>query len=203
MAKGRHARLISVLAALTLFLLASAGCKQQALSNRNLREKPTNKNPSDARSDLGAGQTTNPGTDGGQNATDTMEVTLYFSDAQAEKLIKETRSVPRTKTVAKAAVEELIDGPSRGGVATIPKGTRLIGITVVDGLAEVNLSKELVDNHTGGSAGERLTVYSIVDTLTEFSSITDVRLLVEGRSVDTIAGHMDLSEPLKRDDSLL
>lgn len=203
MAKRRQARSISILAAMTLFMLALVGCNGKALSNRNLREKPTKENPSDARSDLGSGQVANPETPGDKDSTDTMEVTLYFSDAQAEKLVKEIRSVPRTTAVAKTAVEELIKGPNEGGVATIPNGTRLIGLTVSEGLAEVNLSKEIVDNHTGGSAGERLTVYSIVDTLTEFSSISEVRLLVEGVNVDTIAGHMDLSEPLKRDDSLL
>jgi len=200
--KRRQARLALVLAALIVIAVSIAGCdRQTSRSGLDTPDKPSNKSLS-----TGQNFAPRPGRTPDKQLepeTKTIDIVLYFSDAQAEKLVKEVRSVPRTEAVAKVAVEELIKGPVKGGEATMPKGTRLLGVSIKDGLAEVNLSKEFVDNHPGGSAGERLTVYSIVDTLTEFSTVKQVRLLVEGAAVDTIAGHMDVSQPVQREEDLL
>ncbi|HPW21762.1 MAG TPA: GerMN domain-containing protein, partial [Vicinamibacterales bacterium] len=49
----------------------------------------------------------------------------------------------------------------------------------------------------GGSQHELLTVYAIVDTLTaNLPAITSVQILVDGREVDSLAGHVDLRRPL-------
>ena len=53
--------------------------------------------------------------------------------------------------------------------------------------------------HPGGSLDELLTVYTIVDALTaNLPAVTAVQLLVDGKEVDTLAGHVDLSRPLPR-----
>ena len=199
MAQGRQAQLIFFLAALFIVLVAVAGCDRAA----SRKSGEATDNPSTNSS---AEQNTLPEPKRSPEsavATETIEVILYFSDEQAEKLVRERRSVPKTDALAKAAVEELIKGPSAGGTATMPAGTTLLGVSIKDGVADVNLSKEFVDNHSGGSAGEKMTVYSIVNTLTEFSTIKAVRFLVEGETLDTIAGHMDVSRPVKREESLL
>ncbi len=202
MAKRRQAQRVFFLAALFIALVAVAGCDRAP----SLKSEGASDNLPKVSSN--AEQNTAPKPNGGapnsEAATETVDIALYFSDDQGEKLVKETRSVEKTGAVAKAAVEELIKGPSAGGgVATIPAGTRLLGISIRDAVAEVDLSKEFVDNHAGGSAGEKMTVYSIVNTLTEFSTIKEVRFLVEGETVDTIAGHLDVSRPISREESLL
>jgi spore germination protein GerM len=101
---------------------------------------------------------------------------------------------------------ELIAGPEEGSalLATIPGGTFLRDINVrEDGVAVVDFSRGLISGHPGGSLGEMLTVYSIVNTLTQFPRVQSVQFLVEGRQVDTLAGHFSLVEPLSRDTSLI
>lgn len=145
-------------------------------------------------------------TSNNNSATDTIpanqvEVVLYFSDEQAQNLTGEKRLVSITDGLARETINQLIKGPAKeGSNATIPAGTRLLDISVRDNVATVDFSKELIDNHTGGSAGEQMTVYSVVNTLTEFSTITKVLFLVEGQKVDTLAGHMDISQSLERRD---
>ena len=197
MAKGRQTQLIFFLTALFIVLVAGAGCDRAA----SLKSGDATDSPSTDSST--AEQNTAPEPGGTPDAVETIDIVLYFSDDQGEKLVKEVRSVPATDTVAKAAVVELIKGPSRAGVATIPADTTLLGVSIRDGVAEVDLSREFVDNHRGGSAGEKMTVYSIVNTLTEFRTVKAVRFLVEGERLDTIAGHMDVSRPVKREESLL
>ncbi|ABZ83075.1 spore germination protein, putative [Heliomicrobium modesticaldum Ice1] len=132
-------------------------------------------------------------------------IMLYFADAKGQNLVVERRSIPKTGSIAKAAVNELIKGPSihSGALPTIPTGTRLIDINIKDGLCTVNLSKELQKNHQGGSASEALTVYSIVNTLTQFQAIQKVQLLVEGKKIETLAGHMDVSQAMARKNSMI
>ena len=202
MVKGRQAQLTLVLTALIVIPITIAGCAK--LSSRNGIDVPgrSSNHSSKAQPDVSPKVTKAPEKQT-EPTTETIDITLYFGDNQGEKLVKEVRTVPKTEAVAKVAVEELIKGPTQGGEATMPKGTRLLDISVKEGTAEVNLSKEFVDNHPGGSAGERLTIYSVVNTLTEFSTIKQVRFLVEGSPVDTIAGHMDVSQPVQREESVL
>lgn len=77
-----------------------------------------------------------------------------------------------------------------------PQGTRLLRVTVHDGIAEVDFSRELVDNFPGGSTTEALIVESLCKTLAQFNDVEKVRVLVEGKKIDTIGEHIDLSKPV-------
>ena len=72
------------------------------------------------------------------------------------------------------------------------------------GVAYVDFSAEIRDNHPGGSAEEVLTVDSIINTIARnVAQVQAVQFLVEGRPIATLAGHVDLSAPLPpRSDSL-
>lgn len=128
-----------------------------------------------------------------------VKITLYFSDTQADKLLPEEREVVKKgEPLEELVVRELIKGPSKKDmVKTIPEETRLLSLSVVDGVAYVNFSKEIQTRHWGGSAGETMTVYSVVNSLTGLEGIKKVQFLVEGKKVDSLLGHMDTSEPVE------
>lgn len=77
----------------------------------------------------------------------------------------------------------------------MPDGTRLLSVNLKNGTALVDLSREFTDNFHGGSETETLIVESILRTLSQFPNVKRVRLLVDGKSIDTL-GHLDLSGPL-------
>ena len=63
----------------------------------------------------------------------------------------------------------------------------------------VDLSRDVVTAHPGGSLDELLTVYSIVNALTmNLPAVTSVQVLVDGKEVDTLVGHVDLRRPLTK-----
>jgi len=126
-------------------------------------------------------------------------MTLYFADFQAQYVVPEDREIVLGDRPAYvAAVEELLRGPQdRFLSATLAKGTRLLGITVDGDLATVNFSREFRDNHPGGSAGEAMTIESLVYTLTELPGIARVQILVEEQVLETL-GHFELIEPIAR-----
>ena len=130
------------------------------------------------------------------------EITLkyYFPNEEGTKLIAVTKKVKvLEKDKYKSAMKELLKGTDKKGTITIiPKKTTLKSVQVKDGVATVDFSGDIVKYFVGGSTGEELMIASIVNTLTEFNEIKSVQILVEGKEVETIAGHMDLTAPLTR-----
>lgn len=85
-------------------------------------------------------------------------------------------------------------------VSAVPAGTTLRALFVTpQGQAFVDLSHEITTAHPGGSLNELLTIYTIVHALTlNLPAITSVQILVDGKEVDTLAGHVDLRQPLSQ-----
>jgi len=130
-----------------------------------------------------------------------VEVNLYFSDSQAMYLVAEKRKISQAPSLARQAVVELIKGPESSDLyPTIPEGTQVNEVYIVDDIVYIDLSEEIFKNHPGGSSGELMTVYSIVNTLTEIPMIKGVQILVEGNEMKSLVGHIDISMPLLRDE---
>ena len=130
-----------------------------------------------------------------------VEVNLYFSDSQAMYLIPEKRKIPQIPSLARQAVNELIKGPENSDFyPTIPEGTQVNEVYIADDIVYIDLSEEIFKNHPGGSSGELMTVYSIVNTLTEIPPIKGIQILVEGNEMESLVGHVDISMPLLRDE---
>jgi hypothetical protein len=137
------------------------------------------------------------------------EVKLFFpSKVQEGRLETETRRIYSADQVAIEArqiVAELIAGSKEGRDAALPVETKLREVFVMDtGLAVVDLTKEASSNHPGGLTQEMLSIYSVVNSLTEnISSVAAVQILIEGVEAETLAGHIDLTRPFSHDLALL
>ncbi len=134
------------------------------------------------------------------------QIMLYFISADGSSLTKQERTISITESIARKTIEELIKGPDEGSglLASLPEGTELLDINIKsDGLCIVDFSNDLVYNHPGGAQNEELTVYSIVNTLTQFSSVKEVKILVNGCEIETLAGHLDISETMSRNEDII
>jgi len=131
-----------------------------------------------------------------------ITATLYFVSDDGFSLVPAQREVAYAEDVAEQAraIIEAQLTPSPPLVSAIPNGTRLRQLFVTEhGDAFVDLSPEVSANHPGGSLEETLTVYAIVNALTvNLPAITHVQILVDGHEVDTLAGHVDLRQPLAK-----
>lgn len=127
-------------------------------------------------------------------------VRLFFADPETTALREVSRQVPQGVTPveeAKRLLDELIRGPGDALAPTIPEGARVRQLYIDgEGTAYVDFTRELQANHAGGTAGELLTIYSIVDTLaSNLEQVKRVQLLVEGAEITTLAGHIDARRP--------
>ncbi len=137
-----------------------------------------------------------------------IQVQLFFEHPELEGLVAENRSVALTPDLGgqvKRVVQELLRGSDSELISPLPEGTRMLDVLVTDdGGAIVDLSREASEAHLGGSGAELLTVYAVVNSITtNFPAIRRVQLLIDDRTVDTLAGHVDLSRPLAPDMTLL
>jgi hypothetical protein len=155
-----------------------------------------------AQTSAAVSPTPSPATSTGAPAVRRITATLFYVSEDGMSLAPVQREVPFGATVAeqaRAIVEAQITA-SPPLVSAIPAETRLRQVFVTDrGDAFVDLSGEVTSKHGGGSLDEILAVYAIVNALTvNLPAITRVQILVDGKEVDTLAGHVDLRHPLAK-----
>ena len=134
-------------------------------------------------------------------ATRRIRATLFFVSEDGARLVPIERVVPYGDGLleqARRILEAEIASAPAPLLSALPAGTKVRAVYVSEqGEAFVDFSRELVAAHPGRSLNELLTVYSVVDALTaNLPAIHAVQLLVDGREVDTLAGHVDLRRPL-------
>ncbi|MCQ2418544.1 MAG: GerMN domain-containing protein [Clostridia bacterium] len=143
-------------------------------------------------------------TDTGAQVQDTS-VTLYFADAENRFLLPEQRSTEPLEEpeIPRYIVSQLIAGTQQRGYGnTIPAGTRLLGIKTENGVCTVDFSAEFLTNSPQMHFAERMTVYSIVNSLTELDAVSSVQIVVEGEIVDFFS-RMSLAEPISRENTMI
>lgn len=118
-----------------------------------------------------------------------FRITIYLLNESGEA-IPTSRTV-HTEGVARAALEALIDGPTPreavAGLSTaIPPESLVLGITIDDGTAVVDMSREFESG--GGSFAILGRLAQFVYTLTEFESIDRVDLLLDGEEIEYFSG---------------
>jgi hypothetical protein len=128
---------------------------------------------------------------------------LYYVSEDGLRLVGGEREVPFGEGPVQQATEIVkaqIAPVAEPLVSAIPPGTTLRALFMTDrGEAFVDLSREFQAAHTGGTTDEILSVYTIVDALTaNLPAIASVQILVDGKAVETGAGHVDLRRPLAK-----
>ena len=132
-----------------------------------------------------------------------ITATLYFVAPDGLSLVPAQREVPFGEPVVEQArriIETQLAVSAAPLLSAVPAGTTLRALYISDrGDAFVDLSADVTTKHPGGSMDEILTVYTIVNALTvNLPAITRVQILVDGKEVDTLAGHVDLRNPLAK-----
>lgn len=125
------------------------------------------------------------------------QLKVYFANADASLLKAESRLKLEGKDKYLQLFEELKAGPETKDLnQTIPAGTELLDYEIKDKLIILNFNDLLRLNHWGGSTGELMTVYSIVNSYSSLAEIDSVKIIIEGQKIDSLVGHLDLSQPL-------
>ena len=127
---------------------------------------------------------------------------VWFTDA--EGLFVTYRTRPATARVGTAALVSLLEGPDSfeedyGLRTAIPDGTQLLGLTIDDGIANVDLTSEFGSG--GGSASMQARLAQVVFTVTQFPTVEGVVFSLDGEPIDVLGGEgVVIDHPLTRRD---
>ncbi len=164
-AGGRHT---AVLISVTAAVLSVCCCLPSAAA-------------SGASADSAAGETT---------------VHLYFADRRGRFLHAQERVFTRPSdplAFGRMILQMLIQGPRSELGRTLPVESEVRAFFIDDGTAVVDFTDAVREHHPGGCRTELLTVFSVVNSLVlNMEGVESVRILIDGREMDTLAGHIDL-----------
>ncbi|MCL2618844.1 MAG: GerMN domain-containing protein [Defluviitaleaceae bacterium] len=138
---------------------------------------------------------------------DFERVTIYFIDRDELVLVAEERlvRVNPERPIENYYIEALIEGPRNLALsAAVPAETRLWGdVQTNDGTAYVNLSGDFVARSAGSPEILRLSIMSVVNSLTGLPDIYRVQFLIESEKVDSLRGIWELHAPIYRDETFI
>lgn len=130
------------------------------------------------------------------------EMSLYFASPDRTHLVSTPVRIGCSGEIdcLQKVGEALLAGPGGDAREVLPERARLLGVQVSDDLATFDFDTLLVEAHPGGSQNELLSVYALANSVAvNFSHLRQVQITVEGKTVATLKGHVDLRGPLLAD----
>ena len=191
----------AVLAASLGFLIASCGSNGDATSAGPVPSVGTSPNGTTEEVPTPSTQETETGTET-EPSSSTVTYQVWF--ANDEGLFVIYRTEPATPRVGTASLESLLEGPDSfeegyGLRTAIPDGTQLLGLSIDDGIARVDLTSEFETG--GGSASMQTRLAQVTFTITQFPSVKGVVFSLDGEPIDVLGGEgVVIDHPLTRRD---
>ncbi|MDR2211392.1 MAG: GerMN domain-containing protein [Spirochaetaceae bacterium] len=139
------------------------------------------------------------------NEKKTVERPLYLIKVDNSGAILGTRvkrTLPSSDSPLQDVLEALMAGPSaeekkQGFISLIPANVKLLNAVVRGNTAYINLSEDFLFNTHGveGYIGQRR---QLVLTATEFSTVNDVQILIDGKRLDYLGESIWIGSPIDR-----
>lgn len=118
------------------------------------------------------------------NTYEKVNLRLYFTNEEGDRLVEENqRNIVYNSNISleKLVVEKLIEGPTAAGdYPTINPSTKIVSVTVKDGICYVNLDEAFLNQ--SNTVTPDVAVYSITNSLVELSNINKVQISINGET---------------------
>lgn len=126
-----------------------------------------------------------------------MTIQVFFSNSVFDPEILDCsavypvgRSIPRTQAAGRAALEELLRGPTEqereaGYITSLNPDVSIRRLEISDGTASVDFDHEL-ERNTGGSCRVAAIRAQITETLKQFPTVDSVVISIDGRTEDIL-----------------
>ncbi len=142
----------------------------------------------------------------GQQINSSMRTVLrlYFADKSGSGLLEETRVVYYSSNISmeKLVMEQMIEGPKTSGMlATIPAGTKLINVSVVDRICYISLDETFLNQNS--EISEQTVLFSIVNSMTELANVDKVQISINGDTSGKCRYAFPLATLYEKDESLI
>lgn len=136
------------------------------------------------------------------NSYEKVTLRLYFANKEGDKLIETNRKLVYSTNISmeKLVVEQLIGGPSEKVkekvFPTINPSTKIISVTVKDGICYVNLNENFLNQNLKVTSD--VTIYSLTNSLVELPNVNKVQIVVNGDMNVMYRENISLATPFER-----
>ncbi|MEK3721831.1 GerMN domain-containing protein [Paenibacillus sp. FSL H8-0034] len=126
-----------------------------------------------------------------------LKIKAYYGDESGEKLVEQETNISYQQDDEKymAALKALSMSPDSNNIALF-KGFTFHSAAAKSGLLTINVT--MAPEARLGSGGEALLLQALKKTIFQFTEINSIEFLVDGKSIESLMGHMDLPHPIKR-----
>lgn len=125
---------------------------------------------------------------------------IYFGNENGDKLVEQRVRVPYNSNMAleKVVMDQLLEGPSDSKLkGTLPKDMKVLSVSVRDGICYVNLDETFLNGTY--QVQPKVTVMSIVNSIVDSGSASQVQISVNGSSDEVFQGTIPLDQPFSMD----
>ena len=108
---------------------------------------------------------------------------LYFANEDGDQLVDTYRNVVYNSNISmeRLVVEQVLKGPNSDVVfPTLNPASKVLSVTTRDGVCYVNLDQAFLTEPYGVTS--QVAIYSLVNSLTELSSVSAVQITIEGKT---------------------
>lgn len=131
-------------------------------------------------------------------AEQTHKIEVFFADPQIEKLVKGEEEISFTNSTEKyQRVFEALQQDTHAELIPLWSKVEMISSTFKEGTLTLNI--HIPDEARMGTSGELLALEALKSTFFQFDEIQSIDILVDGKALDSLMGHVDLEHPLGRD----
>ncbi len=160
-------------------------------------------NSTSEEGDLSGEDTGNNAEEQSDEAEGDLYINIYYADLQVKYLVGESRKISRGENKYVEALNELMKLPVNSSlIRLIPDTTVINSVEAEKGIAKVDLSANFVEDRLTSDTEDILLVYSVVNTLTEFSDVDAVYFYIDGKKLNVL-GMLDLQNPCYRRSDLI
>lgn len=141
----------------------------------------------------------------GINSYQYAALTLYFANAEGNKIVKELRNVhySTNTTLEKVVMEQLTVGPMNGKLSPILNDTvKVLDVKIAEKTCTLNLNQAFLDT-AKGTNDPAVVLYALVDSLCDNLSVDKVQFQVEGSSEMIYGDSLSLAGPFHRNSEII
>lgn len=130
-----------------------------------------------------------------QNRTETIQV--YYGNADGTELVQAEKTIifQDESDKYKAALEQMRETKQNEHYSLFPN-MEILSVSLEDGLLTLDIS--IPEGDRWGAGSEQLAIDALVKTMYQFEEIAEIQILLNGEKVDSLMGHVELPNPIKR-----
>lgn len=142
----------------------------------------------------------------GINSYQYASLSLYFSDASGEKLVREMRNVhySSNNSLEKVVVEQLLSGPANSKLSPVINGSaKILNVSIEGNTCILNFDKAFNQAPVNSASTPQTSIYAIVNSICDACDVSRVEIQIEGSREAVYRDEIGLDQKFRRKADLI